>query len=129
MGNTGSVPLNGLVVNLILGKADFISVPRKIPFLRVEDSSELPQVSTFHNSYAFLLSIGTDSKRDRVVSLRKLVRSEIDKKYSSNQRDLIEDIRLMPRTRRRALGFSLIAALPFTRPLAGIAKWFIRKKS
>jgi hypothetical protein len=129
MGNTGSVPLNGFVVNLTLGKADFISVPKKIPFLRVEDSSELPQVSTFHNSYAFLLSIGTDSKRDRVVSLRKLVRSEINKKYSSNQRDLIEDIRLMPRTRRRALGFSLIAALPFTRPLAGIAKWFIRKKS
>jgi hypothetical protein len=129
MGNTGSIPLNGLVINLNLGKAIFMNTPKKIPFLRVDDSSELPQVSTFHDSYSFLLELGRDPKRDPVISLRKLVRSEFDRKYSPNQRDLIEEIRLMPRARRQILGFSLVAALPFTRPLAGIAKWFIRKKS
>lgn len=129
MGNTGTVPLNGLVINLNLGKANFINTPKKIPFLRVENSSELPLVSTFHDSYSFLLSLGQDPKRNPAISLRKLIQSEFDRKYSPNQRDLIEEIRLMPRNRRRVLGFSLVAAMPFTRPLAGIAKWFIRKTS
>ncbi|WP_353203037.1 hypothetical protein [Polynucleobacter sp.] len=129
MGNTGTVPLNGLVINLKLSKASFTEVAIKVPCLRVQNSSELPQVSTFHDSYSFLLSIGQDPKRDRVLSLRKSVKSEFDNQYSPNQRDLIEEIRLMPRARRRVLGFSLLAALPFMRPVVGIAKWMIRKKS
>ena len=129
MGNTGTVPLNGLVVNLSLGKADFLSNSRKIPFLRVEDSSELPQVSTFHDSYSFLLSIGQDSKRDRVVSIRQSIRSEFEKRHLRNYHDVVEEIRILPRTRRRVLGYSLMASLPFTKPFTVFVKWFIRKKS
>jgi len=129
MGNTGTVPLNGLVVNLSLGKADFLNDSRKIPFLRVEDSSELPQVSTFHDSYSFLLSIGQDSKRDRLVSIRQSIRSEFEKKHLRNYHDLVEEIRILPRTRRRVLGYSLMASLPFTKPFTIFVKWFIRKKS
>jgi hypothetical protein len=129
MGNTGTVPLNGLVVNLSLGTADFLNDSRKIPFLRVEDSSELPQVSTFHDSYSFLLSIGQDSKRDRIVSIRQSIRSEFEKKHLRNYHDLVEEIRILPRTRRRVLGYSLMASLPFTKPFTVFVKWFIRKKS
>jgi hypothetical protein len=129
MGNTGTVPLNGLVVNLSLEKADFLNNSRKIPFLRVEDSSELPQVSTFHDSYSFLLSIGQDSKRDRIVSIRQSIRSEFEKKHLRNYHDLVEEIRILPRTRRRVLGYSLMASLPFTKPFTVFVKWFIRKKS
>lgn len=129
MGNTGTVPLNGLVINLKLSKASFTKIPKKVPYLRVQNSSELTHISTFHDSYSFLLSLGQNPKRDRVMSIRKSVSSEIDKQYSPNQRDLIEEIRLMPRARRRVLGFSLAAALPFTRTLGGVVKWYIRKKS
>jgi hypothetical protein len=129
MGNTGNVPLNGLVVNLSLGKGEFTNVARKIPFLRVQESSELPQVSTFHDSYSFLLSLSKDPKRDRVLSLRQSVRSEFEKKHLRNYHDIVEEIRILPRTRRRVLGYSLLASLPFTKLFTVIVKWFIRKKS
>jgi hypothetical protein len=129
MGNTGTVPLNGLVINLKLGKPEFAVASKKVPVLRVEDSSELPQVSTFHDSYSFLLSIGQDPNRDRTVSLRQSVRSEFEKKHLRNYHDLVEEIRILPRNRRRVLGYSVLASLPFTRPFAIFVKWFIRKKT
>jgi hypothetical protein len=129
MGATGTVPLNGLIVNLSLGKAEFLNYSRKIPFLRVQDSSELPKFSTFHDSYSFLLSIGQDAKRDRIVSIRQSIRSEFEKKHLRNYHDLVEEIRILPRTRRRVLGYSLMASLPFTKPFTVFVKWFIRKKS
>jgi hypothetical protein len=129
MGNTGVVPLNGLVINLDLERADFVKISRKVPYLRVEDSSELPLVSTFHDSYSFLLTIGKDSKRDRSMSIRESIRSEFERKHLRNYQDLVEEIRILPRTRRRALGYALLASLPLTRPFVFVAKWLIRKKS
>jgi hypothetical protein len=129
MGKTGAVPLNGLVVNLNLKNSTFAALSKIVPVLRVHDSFELPQISTFHDSYSFLLGIAKDPKRDSNVSIRHSVRSGFERNHLRNYHDLVEEIRVMPRTRRRMLGYSLLAALPFMRPLIALAKWFIRKKT
>jgi len=129
MGKTGLAPLNGLVANLSLKNPTFVSPTKKIPFLRVEDISEIKYLSVFHDSYSFLIGVAEDYDGETGGSLRKSLQFEFDKKYSSNQRDPIEEIRLMPRARRRVLGYSLMAALPYTKPFAAIAKWLIRKNS
>ena len=127
--NTGTVPLNGLVVNLDLKNTTFVTLPKRIPMLRVHNSFELPQVSTFHDTFTFLLDIANNPKLDSKLSIRSSVRSEFEKKHLRNYHDIIEEIRILPRTRRRVLGYSLMAALPYTKPLAALVKWFIRKRS
>jgi hypothetical protein len=129
MSNSGTVPLNGLVVDLDQKNSTFSTLTKKIPLLRVTESSELPQISTFHDSYSFLFNLAKDPKRDTKVSLRSSVRTEFEKNHLRNYHDLVEEIRILPRTRRRVLGYSLMAALPYTKPFAAIIKWFIRKKS
>jgi hypothetical protein len=57
------------------------------------------------------------------------VRTEFETNHLRNYHDLVEEIRILPRTRRRVLGYSLMAALPYTKPFAAVIKWFIRKKS
>jgi hypothetical protein len=129
IGKTGLAPLNGLVANLSLKNPTFVSTTKKIPFLRVEDVSEIKYLSVFHDSYSFLTEMAKEYEAENGESLRKSLRSEFDRKYTSNQRDPIEEIRLMPRARRRVLGYSLMAALPYTKHLAAFAKWLIRKNS
>ena len=129
MGKTTSlIPLNGLIVNLNHKNPIFVSSSKKIPSLRVQNSMELPYIPEFHDSYSFLIGMSKESYEDTEVTIRKSVTLEFDKKYTLSQRDLIEEIRRMPRSRRLVLGYSLLSALPFMRPLATFAKWFIRKK-
>ena len=129
MSHSGTVPLNGLVVDLDQKNSTFSTLTKKIPLLRVNESSELPQISTFHDSYSFLLNLAKEPKGDAKVSLRSSVRTEFERNHLRNYHDLVEEIRILPRTRRRVLGYSLMAALPYTKPFADVIKWFIRKKS
>lgn len=129
MSHSGTVPLNGLVVDLEQMNSTFTTLTKKVPFLRVNDSSELTQISTFNDSYSFLLNLAKDPKRDVRISLRSSVRTEFERNHLRNYHDLVEEIRILPRTRRRVLGYSLMAALPYTKPFAALVKWFIRKKS
>ena len=129
LSKTGTVPLNGLVVDLNQKNLTFSILTKKVPFLRVNESSELPQIPTFHDSYSFLLNLARDPKREFEGSLRWSVRTEFERHHLRNCYDLVEEIRVLPRTRRRVLGYSLMAALPYTKPIAAVVKWFIRKKS
>jgi hypothetical protein len=123
----GAVPLNGLVVNLNLKKSDFVGLAKRVPILRIREISELLQVSNFHDTYAFLHSVGVYSRIH--LGIRETIRNEFIDRKLQGQRDPIEEIRHMPKARRRALGYSLLSSLPFTKPLAFIAKWFLRRKS
>lgn len=128
MGKTGLIPLNGLIVNLSHKNPIFVSPSKKIPLLRVWNVSELLYITEFHDSYSFLKGLTKGSSESANLPIRKLVNSEFDKKYTQSQRDLIEEIRLMPRARRLILVYSLVAALPFVRYFATFVKWFIRNK-
>jgi hypothetical protein len=123
----GAVPLNGLVIDLNLEQSDFVGLSKRVPILRIREISELLQVSNFHDTYAFLHGV---EKRDRShVGIRESIRNEFIDRNLQGQRDPIEEIRHMPRARRRALGYSLMSSLPFVRPLVFVAKWFLRRKS
>jgi hypothetical protein len=123
----GAVPLNGLVVNLNLAKSDFVALPKRVPLLRLRDISNLLQVSNFYDTYAFLRDVGESNRGD--LSIRESMRNELSDRKLQAQLDPIEEIRHMPKARRRALGYSLLSSLPFTKPLALLIKWFLRKKS
>jgi len=126
-GGLGSVPLNGLVVDLNLKEPSFVRSEKKIPLLRIEELSDFPQISSFFDTFKFLQDISKNKNSE--LGVRELVRSEFQKRNLQNQSDVAEEIRLLPRTRRRVLWYSLMAALPYTKPFAALVKWFIRKKS
>jgi hypothetical protein len=123
----GAVPLNGLVVNLNLRKSDFVALAKRVPLLRLREISNLLQVSSFYDTYTFLRDVGGSSRGN--LGIRESIRNEFSDRKLQAQRDPIEEIRHMPKARRRALGYSLLSSLPFTKPLALLAKWFLRKKS
>ena len=127
IGLSDSVPLNGLVVNNNFKEPTFVSLSRKVPFLRVKEISEISYVSRFVDTYNFLQNIKVDTEHK--YGYRELVRRELQGNNFRNQSDPIEEIRLMPKNRRRVLVYSLLASLPLTRPFAAIAKWFLRRKS
>jgi len=126
-GGLGSVPLNGLVVDLNLKEPSFARSEKKIPLLRIEEFNDFPQISSFFDTFKFLQDISKNKNSE--LGVRELVRSEFQKRNLQNQSDVAEEIRLLPRTRRRVLWYSLMAALPYTKPFAALVKWFIRKKS
>jgi hypothetical protein len=126
-GGLGSVPLNGLVVDLNLKEPSFVRSEKQIPLLRIEELSDFPQISSFFDTFKFLQDISKNKNSE--IGVRELVRSEFQKRNLQNQSDVAEEIRLLPRTRRRVLWYSLMAALPYTKPFAALVKWFIRKKS
>lgn len=123
----GSIPLNGLVVDLNLQKPSFARSARKIPLLRIEELTDYPQISSFFDTYAFLQNIGGSKSLE--LGVRTSIRREFQRKNLQNQRDVVEEIRILPRARRRILGYSLMSALPYMKPFAALVKWFIRKRS
>ena len=122
-----SLPLNGLVIDLSLRDSIVTKSTRSIPLLRVENIDDFRHISSFIDTFAFLQSV---SKRERMeFGIREAIRSEFKKSHSQNQLDVVEEIRILPRARRRVIWYSLAAALPFTKPFAALVKWFLRKKS
>jgi hypothetical protein len=126
-GGHGSVPLNGLVVNLNSKKPSFVRSQKKIPFLRIQELSDFPSISKFFDTFSFLRDVGKNKNVE--LGVREQVRREFQTRNLQNQSDVVEEIRLLPRSRRRVLGYSLMAALPYTKPFAAVIKWFIRKRS
>ena len=126
-GGHGSVPLNGLVVNLNSKKPSFVRSQKKIPFLRIQELSDFPQISKFFDTFSFLRDVGKNKNVE--LGVHEQVRREFQTRNLQNQSDVVEEIRLLPRSRRRVLGYSLMAALPYTKPFAAVIKWFIRKRS
>jgi hypothetical protein len=126
-GGHGSVPLNGLVVNLNLKEPSFVRSQKKIPYLRIHELSEFQQISNFFDTFSFLRDVGRNKNVE--LGVREQVRREFQTRYLHNQSDVAEEIRLLPRSRRRVLGYSLIAAMPYMKPFSAVIKWFIRKRS
>jgi hypothetical protein len=127
VGQGSAVPINGLVIDLTLGNSDFVGLAKKVPLIRVRELSDLQQVSNFLDTYAFLRDVRVSSRGNS--GIRESIRNEFLDRNLQAQRDPIEEIRHMPKARRRALGYSLLSSLPFMKPFVSIAKWFLRKKS
>jgi len=129
LGKTTTVPLNGLVVDLNNEVQAFAEIPSKIPYLRVQHLAEMKFISTLFDTYSFLFDVGKDYGIGKELSMRKLIQTSLEKRHMQEFFDVVEEIRMQPRGRRRVLSFSLFAALPFSRPFVAVAKWLLRTKS
>ena len=130
LGANKSIPLSGLVVNIDGRDSAFENSFSQVPALRVKRADEIHYVSAFHDTYSFLMnSKGNLGGNDENVSLRQSLKNDIENKYHFVHRDMIEEIRNQPRSRRLALSYSLIAALPFPKVILNFIKWIIRKRS
>jgi hypothetical protein len=130
IGASKSIALNGLVVNLDGTSSNFEKAYSRVPVLRVRRADEIHFVSAFHDTYSFLANPRFKlNEQGQNLSLRQALKSEIEDKYHFVHRDLVEEIRTQPRSRRLALMYSLIAALPIPRVLLRFVKWILRKYS
>ena len=130
IGANKSIALNGLVVNLDGTSSDFENAYSRVPVMRVRRADELHFVSAFHDTYSFLTNAHFHPNgQGQNLSLRQALKNEIENKFHFVHRDLVEEIRTQPRSRRLALMYSLIAALPIPKILLRFVKWILRKYS
>jgi hypothetical protein len=96
----------------------------------VKDLKEIRYISTFLSPYEFLLNrLNVDPPiRLGDQSIRQIVLTGLATLSTAAASDIAEDIRRMPRARKRATIYALLASIPLLRPLVLITKWMIRKR-
>jgi hypothetical protein len=126
-----SLPLNGMMIDISRLSANPSVYVDAIPSIRVKDYHEIPYVSKFINTYDFLryrfknqppIKLGEES-------IRQIVISGMANLSTSASNDVAEEIRRLPRGRKRAVMYALLASLPFLKPLVLVGKRLLRKKS
>lgn len=128
MSRTRLLPLNGLVLitsnemnskNLIKGQT---------PLLRITNASEMTYIQDFVDTYEFLSNVS-----DSLNGYNSHVRYTLSRKLKGNEfalnSDIAEEIRIMPKTRKKVAIYSLLAAVPGTWPIAKIVKFYLRRTS
>jgi hypothetical protein len=126
-----SLPLSGLIIDL-----DHLSDnPRvyvdPVVSVRVKDLAEIRYISTFLSPYQFLLKRldGDSSTRLGDQSVRQIILTGLAALSTAAASDIAEEIRRMPRARKRATIYALLGSIPILKPIVLIAKWIIRKQN
>ena len=125
-----SLPLNGLLIDT----SNLSSIPKihvdGIPSLRVHDFHEIKYISTFLSPYHFLRNRFENLPRAQLgeQSVRQIVSTGLANLSAISVNDVAEEIRRLPKGRKRATIYALLASLPLLKPFVVLAKWFIRKK-
>ena len=102
-----------------------------IPSIRVKNFSEIRYISKFVSTYDFLRHRFSNPPSVKLgeESVRQIVISGIANLSSATVNDVAEDIRRLPRGRKRSVMYALLASLPFLKPLVVVGKWLLRKKN
>ena len=126
-----SLPLSGLIIDLDHLSNNPAVYVDPIVSLRVKDLKEIRYISTFLSPYEFLLKRLEDDPLTRLgdQSVRQIILTGLATLSTAAASDVAEDIRRMPRARKRATIYALLASIPFLRPLVLITKWMIRKQN
>lgn len=126
-----SLPLNGLLIDISKISANPSVHVDFIPSLRVTDYRDIRYVSKFVSPFDFLLNRLNNLPLIELgeESLRQVVLSGLAALSAVAVSDVAEDIRRLPRGRKRAATYALLASLPFVRPLVVLSKWVLRKKN
>jgi hypothetical protein len=125
-----SLPLSGLIIDIGRLSANPTVYVDPVLSLRVKDLKEIRYISTFLSPYEFLLNrLNVDPPiRLGDQSIRQIVLTGLATLSTAAASDIAEDIRRMPRARKRATIYALLASIPLLRPLVLITKWMIRKR-
>jgi len=132
LGAHKSLPLNGIVVDLAKLSPESLTIVDYVPSLRVHDGIHLNYISAFRSTYETLLSIGNElktsktSKREMEKQIRFMVSSALEKEAFSTSADVTEEIRKLPRGRKRLLLLVLISSLSIARPFVYVYKRILR---
>ena len=132
LGAHKSLPLNGIVVDLAKLSPESLTIVDFVPSLRVHDGIHLNYISAFRSTYETLLSIGNElktsktSKREMEKQVRFMVSSALEKEAFSTSADVTEEIRKLPRGRKRLLLLVLISSLSIARPFVYVYKRILR---
>jgi hypothetical protein len=126
-----SLPLNGMMIDLSKLSANPSVYVDGIPSIRVKDYHEIPYVSKFINTYDFLRNRFKNQPLTKLgeESIRQIVISGMADLSTSASNDVAEEIRRLPRGRKRAVMYALLASLPFLKPVVLVGKRLLRKKS
>lgn len=121
-----SILLNGLVVDLSLNHSSFVSITKRVPLLRIETLDEVKFVTRFQDSYSFLLKIAKKQNMNKQMSIRSILRLGMDEDNVNFFPDIANEIQQLPKMRKRVLGYSILASLPFMKPFVILVKLFVR---
>ena len=126
-----SLPLNGIYVR---GSGNFVSnqpIVDFVPSLRLKHLTEISYISPFEDVYSFLSEVGrkVENPQGSSQSVRMRIAKGMAEGKHTSAPDVAEEIRRLPKSRKSAVAFALLAALPGTKLLALVAKWFYRKRS
>ena|GEM_PF-1806867 len=126
-----SLPLSGLIIDLDHLSNNPAVYVDPIVSLRVKDLTEIRYISTFLSPYEFLLKRldGDPITRLGDQSVRQIIITGLATLSTAAASDIAEEIRRMPRARKRATIYALLASIPFLRPLVLMTKWMIRKQN
>ena len=126
-----SLPLSGLIIDLDHLSNNPAVYVDPIVSVRVKDLTEIRYISTFLSPYEFLLKRldGDPITRLGDQSVRQIIITGLGTLSTAAASDIAEEIRRMPRARKRATIYALLASIPFLRPLVLMTKWMIRKQN
>jgi len=126
-----SLPLSGLIIDLDHLSNNPAVYVDPIVSVRVKDLTEIRYISTFLSPYEFLLKRldGDPITRLGDQSVRQIIITGLATLSTAAASDIAEEIRRMPRARKRATIYALLASIPFLRPLVLMTKWMIRKQN
>ena len=119
-------------VDLAKLSPESLTIVDYVPSLRVHDGIHLNYISAFRSTYETLLSIGNElktsktSKREMEKQIRFMVSSALEKEAFSTSADVTEEIRKLPRGRKRLLLLVLISSLSIARPFVYVYKRILR---
>jgi hypothetical protein len=126
-----SLPMSGMMINLSNLSENPSTHVDGIPSIRVKDLSEIKYLSKFVSTYDFLRNRFSNLPTIKLgeESVRQIVISGMANLSTAAVNDVAEDLRQLPKGRKRAVTYSLLASLPILKPLVVIGKWLIRRKN
>jgi hypothetical protein len=126
-----SLPMSGMIIDLNNLSSNPSVYVDGIPSIRVKNFSEIRYISKFVSTYDFLRHRFSNPPSVKLgeESVRQIVILGIANLSSATVNDVAEDIRRLPRGRKRSVMYALLASLPFLKPLVVVGKWLLRKKN
>jgi hypothetical protein len=126
-----SLPLSGMILDVESLPPHPTVYVDGVPSIRVKDYHEIPYVSKFIDTYDFLRNRFSNQPTTTIgeESVRQIVISGLADLSSSASNDVAEEIRRLPRGRKRAIMYALLASLPLLKPFVLVGKRLLRKSS
>ena len=125
VGNESIAKLNGFLVSMDNIENTISTLTKKVPVLRIHKLHDVSQIYTFYDTYSFLIDASKKLQKSE-SGIREFLYTQLNTQFKSEGVDIVQRVRSLPRNRKRALVYSLLASLPILRPAALVVKLIMR---